>query len=413
MIYEDFAPFLFAQEMEFTYFQHVVMTTYFNYALMKYFLFFALICLFITVHSQSNRVSEKIIKDFAVSFYYKHHFEKVDAVRSVAYLAGNRLGYKVSDVFVAVEQLETNSPFREELFKTLFEHYRDQELLILNLISLGMTAYDAKALAYYIVTRYGGISTNTGRSDLNQDVEKIYDSVDVEPEYEGGLGMMRRVLNRSFYYPDSALKHKIEGRVRLQFVVERDGRMTDLHVVQGGELGYGLPEEAVRLVNELANWRAAKIGGLKVRYRKSVSVHFTIAEGINVAFEKSRQRQPNSQAHELVTPKKARVILGSINDLELRNDSLFQGAKIFCDEEGLWKFKVTINKSSFLIQTFPAGSTMNKKEEMVAEVNGSIKDGRIFIETGDAVDDSIYFYKDGSLYERYNSGDYVMRKACN
>jgi len=78
---------------------------------------------------------------------------------------------------------------------------------------------------------------------------------------------MSDYISRNMYYPDSAIKHHIQGRVLVQFVVNEDGSISDAKVLKG--IGYGCDEEALRVLKMMPPWKPGKQNG------KPVKVYFT------------------------------------------------------------------------------------------------------------------------------------------
>ena len=70
--------------------------------------------------------------------------------------------------------------------------------------------------------------------------------------FPGGQRAWAEYLSKNLTYPDDAKELGIEGRVFVQFIVERDGKLTNIKVVKG--IGGGCDEEAVRLLRESPNW---------------------------------------------------------------------------------------------------------------------------------------------------------------
>lgn len=137
-----------------------------------------LFLLLTAVNSQIAKPSKETIKDFSVSFYYKYKFEKNQSLQACAYLAGNRIGYSLVDIQVAVEKMETDAKFREELLKVMVDLYKaDEEFFTLNLISIGMKATNARELARYIYQKYERNSEVTANTDK---ISKSKDSI-IEP----------------------------------------------------------------------------------------------------------------------------------------------------------------------------------------------------------------------------------------
>ena len=68
---------------------------------------------------------------------------------------------------------------------------------------------------------------------------------------------------------------EIEGKVFVQFVVEKDGSLSDVHVIKG--IGAGCDEEAIRVVQNAPKWKPAKQRGRPVRQRLVLPLTFKLA----------------------------------------------------------------------------------------------------------------------------------------
>jgi len=79
-----------------------------------------------------------------------------------------------------------------------------------------------------------------------------YSSVKIKPEFKGETWAF--YLSHNLKYPEDALKLKISGKVYVSFIIEKNGAITNVQVVQGG-LGYGLEEEAIRVIKASPRWK--------------------------------------------------------------------------------------------------------------------------------------------------------------
>ena len=104
--------------------------------------------------------------------------------------------------------------------------------------------------------------------------EEIFLTVDSPPMPQGRLRGYYRYISNNLKYPAEAAKKKIEGRVFLQFVVEKDGSLTDIKLLTN--LGYGCDEEAMRLIKNMPKWTPGRQNGVKKRTRRSITVNFKI-----------------------------------------------------------------------------------------------------------------------------------------
>ena len=75
-------------------------------------------------------------------------------------------------------------------------------------------------------------------------------------------------------YPDSAVRNGIQGRVTVEFIIEKDGKVTNVRVVKG--VSDELDAEAVKVVSASPKWKAGKVNGNKVRTSISIPVEFKL-----------------------------------------------------------------------------------------------------------------------------------------
>jgi protein TonB len=105
---------------------------------------------------------------------------------------------------------------------------------------------------------------------------EIFTSVEVTPEFPGGMDKFYAYLGKAIRYPAVARENNVSGRVIVTFVVERDGSLTDVKALRGP--GSGLEEEAVRAVKSSPHWRPGKQNGRDVRVQYTVPVVFTLQD---------------------------------------------------------------------------------------------------------------------------------------
>jgi TonB family protein len=84
---------------------------------------------------------------------------------------------------------------------------------------------------------------------------------------------LNEFINRNLKYPSAALQNNIGGKVELQFVVEKSGRITNIKELKS--VGSGCSNEAVRLLKML-KWKAAVKSGKKVRSFQTFMVNFSL-----------------------------------------------------------------------------------------------------------------------------------------
>lgn len=108
------------------------------------------------------------------------------------------------------------------------------------------------------------------------DEDSVYLSADVMPEFPGGMGAFMKYLSEHIVYPKAALQKKIEGRVLVSFVIEKDGHVSNATVVKS--VHPLLDAEALRVVGALSQWRPAINKGKPVRMKYSTPIAFRMSK---------------------------------------------------------------------------------------------------------------------------------------
>lgn len=103
---------------------------------------------------------------------------------------------------------------------------------------------------------------------------RIYSVVEEMPEYHGGMKAFVNYLKRKLVYPPQAKKENLEGVVAVQFVVEKDGRITSPTIVRS--LRADMDSAALTAIRNMPNWIPAREHGMRVRCKYSVPVQFKI-----------------------------------------------------------------------------------------------------------------------------------------
>jgi len=124
------------------------------------------------------------------------------------------------------------------------------------------------------------IDEPVGNSDVKQvteeDPNKIFTAVEQEPTPAGGMAAFYKYLGNNIRYPAVAKENNVQGKVFMQFVVERDGSLTDVKVIRG--IGNGCDEEAIRVLKNAPKWKAGIQNGRPVRVQYNVPISFTLQQ---------------------------------------------------------------------------------------------------------------------------------------
>lgn len=109
---------------------------------------------------------------------------------------------------------------------------------------------------------------NASTNGTNAVNDSIYEHPDQLATYKGGTQAMMTFVMKNVHYPKTAIKQGIQGRVLVEFVVRKDGSITDVKVHKS--VHPDLDKEAVRVVKSMPKWNPGKDKG------KYVNVHYVM-----------------------------------------------------------------------------------------------------------------------------------------
>ncbi len=95
------------------------------------------------------------------------------------------------------------------------------------------------------------------------------------PEYPGGMEAMMKFVAENLNYPKQMEKDKVEGRVLLSFIVEKDGSVTNIEAVESPHPA--LTQEAIRVVSSMPKWKPGKQDGKEVRVQFMLPINFKLS----------------------------------------------------------------------------------------------------------------------------------------
>ncbi|MBR1622239.1 MAG: energy transducer TonB [Prevotella sp.] len=101
--------------------------------------------------------------------------------------------------------------------------------------------------------------------------EKIFEVVEKSPSFKGNINQW---LNQNLRYPAAAEENGIEGKVIVQFVVEKDGSVTQIKAVRSPDPS--LEKEAIRVVSMMPKWTPGINNGQPVRVKYTLPVSFKL-----------------------------------------------------------------------------------------------------------------------------------------
>ena len=110
---------------------------------------------------------------------------------------------------------------------------------------------------------------------MEADKEGVYNRAEIMPAYPGGENSLRTYIENHIKYPENALDNSKEGTVKVSFAVDEQGRIYAPFVISP-KLGYGLEEEAIRVVKQMPKWIPGQIKGSNVKTRFTLPISYKI-----------------------------------------------------------------------------------------------------------------------------------------
>lgn len=120
------------------------------------------------------------------------------------------------------------------------------------------------------------VEANITEEMPEEEADEIFTIVEEKPNPVGGMQAFYQYVSDNLEYPARATRMNIEGRVFVQFVVEKDGALTDIQVVRG--IGAGCDEEAIRVISGAPKWNPGKQRGRPVRVRMILPIVFKLVK---------------------------------------------------------------------------------------------------------------------------------------
>jgi TonB family protein len=120
------------------------------------------------------------------------------------------------------------------------------------------------------------LSTTESGNEGSRYEGKLYDlgNVELAPEYQGGQKALGKFLGSRLRYPVRARENKIQGKVYIGFVIEKNGSLSDFKVIRG--IGGGCDEEAIRVLKLSPPWKPGYSNGKPVRTSYTLPITFQL-----------------------------------------------------------------------------------------------------------------------------------------
>ncbi len=152
---------------------------------------------------------------------------------------------------------------------------------------------EAKNGVIVIVTKPSYRGKTTAPKISKDAPDEVFVVVENQPEFPGGMEALMKYLGENIRYPVEAMINKTEGRVIANFLINKDGAISDVNVVRS--VDPLLDAEAVRVLSLMPNWKPGMQRGEAVNVRFTIPVVFRLKKDETVddeAMKKLKERGP-------------------------------------------------------------------------------------------------------------------------
>ena len=121
----------------------------------------------------------------------------------------------------------------------------------------------------FLVIVFFAIQMISAQETTKVENDSIYntDGIEVKPDFPGGMGEFYKYFANNYKTPNVK---RLNGKVLVTFVIERDGSIVDVKVLR--DIGYGTGEEAMRVLNNSPKWLPGEQDGRRVRVRFTLPI---------------------------------------------------------------------------------------------------------------------------------------------
>lgn len=133
---------------------------------------------------------------------------------------------------------------------------------------------DVEATQETIIEEYFPMNDIDSDEEEMDAEEQIFVVVESMPQFPGGDGALIKYLGENIKYPKAARESGIQGKVFVSFVVEKDGKVTNIRILRG--IGGGCDEEAIKVVQNMPDWVPGKQRSVPVRVQFNLPVNFIL-----------------------------------------------------------------------------------------------------------------------------------------
>ncbi len=117
-------------------------------------------------------------------------------------------------------------------------------------------------------------SNAIAQDTIKEGGDEIFKETEILPEFPGGMSVFRKWIGDNYQYPQAAIDAGAQGTIRVRFVIEKDGSLSDIKAVQ--DIGHGTGEAAVNVLKKAPKWSPAIQNGRKVRFAFEMPIRINL-----------------------------------------------------------------------------------------------------------------------------------------
>ncbi len=115
-----------------------------------------------------------------------------------------------------------------------------------------------------------------GTGTMEMDNTGVYNNVEYIPSFPGGNAGLQKYFDDNLNYPEAASNDGVEGTVKVSFIVDENGKLSSPQII-GEKMGYGMEDEALRVVQKMPSWNPGKLKGKNVKTRYTLPIKYQLS----------------------------------------------------------------------------------------------------------------------------------------
>ncbi|WP_316795396.1 energy transducer TonB [Pedobacter agri] len=243
-----------------------------------------LIVSFILVCNIAFAQSKKLVKSFklgAISYQLYESFKTSKSDQDTVFYLLQRLGKakiiaKEIKAVIEKKQGDTLAASTYKINKSSFVFYRSEGNKfyhrIYTLQKTGLLSYKSSLIPKVKEPSAPTMPLPVAAPDYDHSGHPT--SVDIMPEFPGGMNALRKFISNNLHYPYEAQENEVSGTVYAKFVITKDGSIANIEIER--KLGFGCDQEVIRILKRMPKWSPGKLKGQAVNYLYRLPVIFSL-----------------------------------------------------------------------------------------------------------------------------------------